>query len=425
MLESEDLRGLPPVFSTLKLLRNEGGTLIVETESGPLNEMLTWITNKSDYGINPQGKALETEFGSSPYGWDVDVVKLFTLCLLRAGQITATSQGLSINAVEDFGAGDVFTNNTKFRSATFRPKKVLDFAEVVKAAEAFKSTFGEEVKQLTQDEVAKAIRDKAIGRQRDLREVLAMLQQNQLPGTDLFTSGISQMEQISTAGEEETILGFASGHAELKDALARAADIQSTIAEPQLQTLSRARRVLKHHWPFLSQEANATDEDRECAEQLSDLMQKEMFYKELPSIDQHAGRLEGLYDATFKAAVQDRSNCYTAAVEQLRSTAGWDQLDKDVQKRISEPLSSRTSNDVPGTTPIPQLRADVDACDKRLADAVAEVHRLIEGDRIVQVKVGGHFKGGVDTEEQLDTALSSLREECLHHIGKNKRVLIQ
>ncbi len=28
-------------------------------------------------------------------------------------------------------------------------------------------------------------------------------------------------------------------------------------------------------------------------------------------------------------------------------------------------------------------------------DAVTEVHRLIEGDRIVQVKVGGHFKGGV------------------------------
>ena len=67
----------------------------------------------------------------------------------------------------------------------------------------------------------------------------------------------------------------------------------------------------------------------------------------------------------------------------------------------------------------------MDACDKRLADAVAEVHRLIEGDRIVQVKVGGHFKGGIDTEEQLDTALSSLRDECLHHIGKNKRVLIQ
>jgi hypothetical protein len=425
MLESEDLRGLPQVFSTLKLLRNEGGTLVIEADAGPLHEMLAWIGNKSDYGINPSGKQLEAEFNGSPYGWDVDVVKLFTLCLLRAGQITATSQGLSVNAVEDLGARDIFTNNTKFRSATFRPKKVLDFAEVVKAADAFKSTFGEEVRQLTQDEVAKSICEKAISRQRDLREAQAMLQQNNLPGTDLFTSGISQMEQIVAADEEETILSFASGHAELKDALARAADILSTIAEPQLQTLGRARRVLEHYWPFLSQEADAAQEDSECAEKLSDLMKKETFYKELPSIDQHAGRLEGLYDAIFKDSVQVRSECYTSAVEQLKATAGWEQLDEDVRKRISEPLSSRTSNDVLDTTPIPQLRADVDACGKRLADAVAEVHRLIEGDRIVQVKVGGHFKGGVDTEEQLDTALTSLREECLHHIGKNKRVLIQ
>ena len=50
---------------------------------------------------------------------------------------------------------------------------------------------------------------------------------------------------------------------------------------------------------------------------------------------------------------------------------------------------------------------------------------LIEGDRIVQVKVGSYFTGGIDTEEQLDAALGSLRDECLHHIGKNKRILIQ
>ena len=425
ILESEDLRGLPSVFSTLKLLRNEGGTLVVETESGPLGEILTWISNKSDYGSNPQGKALETEFGSSPYGWDIDVVKLFTLCLLRAGKITATSQGLSMESAEDFHASDVFTNNTKYRAATFRFKKVLGFEEILEAANAFKNTFGEEIKSLNQDEVAKAIRGKSISRQRDLRDVMSMLELHRLPGTDLFSSGISQMEQISTAGEEETILGFASGHAELKDALARAADIQSTIAEPQLQMLDQARYALQHHWPFLSQESETTDDDRQCSEKLCDLMQKETFYKELPSIDQHTNRLQKLYDKAFAAAVQARGESYTAAMEQLASTAGWEQLEDDVQQRISTPLASRTTSEVPNTTPIPQLRADIDACDKRLADAIAEVHRLIEGDRIVQVKIGSHFSGGIDTEEQLDAALGGLREECLHHIGKNKRVLIQ
>ncbi len=73
------------------------------------------------------------------------------------------------------------------------------------------------------------------------------------------------------------------------------------------------------------------------------MMQKETFYKELPSIDQCTAHLEDLYDAAFEAAVQQRSTDYTSAVEQLKSTAGWDQLDEDVQQRIGDPLSSRTS----------------------------------------------------------------------------------
>ena len=425
LLNSDDLRGLPPVFNDLSLLRNEGGSIVLETESGPLAEMLTWINNKSDYGTNPSGKALESEFGGTPYGWDVDVVKLFALSLLRSGQVTVTSQGVTIESVVDLGAIDAFTNNTKFRACTFRPKKVLDFAEIVKAGDAFEKTFGEKIASLTQDEVARAIREKAASSQRDLRNVLSLLERNQLPGGELFASSISQMEQISTANEEETILSFAGGFAKLKDALARAADISQKISEPQLQTLSRARTVLNRYWPFLAAESSTTDADRQQTDELADLMLRETFYRELPRIDQAASHLEKLYLAAFAKAVIDRADCYGAAVDKLKSTAGWEQLDEDRQKHISEPLVSRANTDVPASTPIPQLNADNDACDKRLADAVAEVHRLIEGDRVVRVKVGGHFSSGIDTEEQLDAALGSLREECLHHIGKNKRILIQ
>jgi hypothetical protein len=425
ILNSEDLRGLPAVFTELKLLRNEGSSVVLNTESGPLAEMLTWINNKSDYGINPTGKALESEFGDTPYGWDVDVIKLFALSLLRSGQVTVTSQGVTIESVVDLGAVDAFTNNTKFRACTFRPKKVLDFAEILKAGTAFEQTFGEKISSLTQEEVAQAIREKAINCQRDLRSVLSLLERHQLPGGELFTSSISQMEQISTANEEEVILSFAGGHERLKDALAKAADISKTIAEPQLHILSRARTVLHHHWPFLANEPSTSDQDRQKADELSELMQRDTFYRELPRIDQASSHLDKLYRRAFSDAVAERAEGYLVAGDQLKSTTGWDQLSDDQKNRIAEPLASRTSKEVSESTPIPQLRSDIDARDKRLSDAIAEVHRLIEGDRIVQVRIRSHFAAGVDTEEQLDAALGSLREECLHHIGKNKRVLIQ
>jgi hypothetical protein len=425
LLNSEDLRGLPAVFTDLKLLRTEGKSVVLNTDSGPLAEMLTWITNKSDYGIAPTGKALEAEFGRTPFGWDVDVIKLFALALLRSGLVTVTSQGVTIESVVDLGALDAFTNNTKFRACTFRPKKVLDFAEIVKAASAFEETFGEKIASLTQEEVARAIRARAISSQRELRTALSLLDRHQLPGGELFTTAISQLEQISTAGEEDAILSFAGGHSQLKDSMVRAADISKSIGEPQLYVLSRARTVLTHHWPFLANEPQTSDEDRRIAEELAEMMQRETFYREIPRIDQASQHLNGLYRRTFSAVVAERADGYTFAGKTLQSTTGWDRLNDEQRQRIADPLYSRTGSNVPETTPIPQLRSDIDARDKRLSDAIAEVHRLIEGDRIVQVKVGSHFAGGIDTEEQLDAALGSLREECLHHIGMNKRILIQ
>ena len=425
LLNSEDLRGLPAVFTDLKLLRTEGKSVVLNTDSGPLAEMLTWITNKSDYGIAPTGKALEAEFGGTPFGWDVDVIKLFALALLRSGLVTVTSQGVTIESVVDLGALDAFTNNTKFRACTFRPKKVLDFAEIVKAASAFEETFGEKIASLTQEEVARAIRARAISSQRELRTALSLLDRHQLPGGELFTTAISQLEQISTAGEEDAILSFAGGHSQLKDSMVRAADISKSIGEPQLYVLSRARTVLTHHWPFLANEPQTSDEDRRIAEELAEMMQRETFYREIPRIDQASQHLNGLYRRTFSAVVAERADGYTFAGKTLQSTTGWDRLNDEQRQRIADPLYSRTGSNVPETTPIPQLRSDIDARDKRLSDAIAEVHRLIEGDRIVQVKVGSHFAGGIDTEEQLDAALGSLREECLHHIGMNKRILIQ
>jgi hypothetical protein len=425
LVENADLRGLPPVFTTLKLLRVEGGTPVLVTDSGPLFEMLGWTSNKNDYGSTPQGKALDAEFGKAPYGWDFDVVKLFALCLLRAGKVVATSQGQSIESVDALTAKEVFTNNNLFRAATFRPKKTLGFEDILKAATAYKKTFGEQIKEVEQGVVAAAIRGKSVERQKDLRAVHALLDKHRLPGAEVFSGAISQMDQLATTGEEETILGFSGCHAALKDALTRAADIQGAVTEPQLVMLGRAQDVLAGRWPFLVSEPDLGDEDRKSAEKLDDLMQRESFYRELPTIDQLTTRLEKLYGDRFQAVVKARADCYKQAVEQLRTTPGWEQLNADWQSRIAQPLASRAITDVPTSVPIPQLRADLDACPKRLADAVAEVHRLIEGDRVVVVKVAGHFNAGIDTAEQLDAALGSLRDECLHHIGKNKRVLIQ
>ena len=88
-------------------------------------------------------------------------------------------------------------------------------------------------------------------------------------------------------------------------------------------------------------------------------------------------------------------------------------------------MVSRTTSDVAKATPIPQLRSDIDACPKRLGDAVSEVLKLIEGNRLVKVNATSYFKNGIETDEQLGTALEGLRDECTKHIATGKKVFLQ
>ena len=57
--------------------------------------------------------------------------------------------------------------------------------------------------------------------------------------------------------------------------------------------------------------------------------------------------------------------------------------------------------------------------------AIAELRRLIDGERLATVDVGGYFAGGIETQEQLKAALDGVREECERLIGAGKKVIVQ
>jgi hypothetical protein len=43
---------------------------------------------------------------------------------------------------------------------------------------------------------------------------------------------------------------------------------------------------------------------------------------------------------------------------------------------------------------------------------------------LAPVNVQPYFAGGIETEEQLDAALTGLKDECMRLIGKGKKVVL-
>jgi hypothetical protein len=425
LMTTENLRGLTPVFADLNLVRDKGGKPVFSTDAGLLGEVFARINNRTSYGEVANGRYLTDDFSQEPYGWDFDVVRLLVATLLRAGKIEVTSKGQVIESALSIEAKKTLSDNNLFRQASFLPKVGLEFTHVLDACDHFKEVFGREIPEIEQGVAVNALRTEVRRNDQGLREIHAVMTRHNLPGADILGGALDQMRAILTGKDEQAILTFNSAYKEIKEAIKRSAELDQVLTEPHLLDLERARKALETDWPFLMEEPDLGQECHNHAEKLTDLMARETFFRELPAIDQHTRALEREYLRRHQDAVKQRTEVYSDALTKLRSTPGWDQLNEDQRQRVSKPFAVRAKSDGADAQAIPLIREQIGACDSLLKKAVEEVFRLVDGNRVVCVSASSYFSGGIETEEQLDSALAGLRDECLEFIAEGKKVLLQ
>ncbi len=425
LLTTENLRGLTPVFVDLNLVRDQGGKPVFNTDAGPLGEVFDRINNRTSYGEVANGRYVTDEFSKEPFGWDFDVVRLLVAALLRAGKIEVTSKGQVIESALSLEARKTLSDNNLFRQASFVPKVGLEFAHILDACEHFKDVFGREIPEIEQGVAVHALRNEIRRHDQQLREIHAVLTSRSLPGAEVIGGALNQMGSILTGKDEQAITTFNAAYKELKEAIKRCSELEQVLTEPHLLDLERSQRTLKTIWPFLENEPDLATGYHEHASELTDLMARETFFRELPAIDQHTTAIEREYRRRHQEAVNERTLAYSDALTRLRSTPGWDQLNDDQMQLVSTPLLVRTTPDGAATQEIPLIREQIGACHSLLKKAIEDVFRLIDGNRIVCVNPSSYFSGGIETEEQLDAALAGLRDECLEFIAEGKKVLLQ
>jgi hypothetical protein len=419
---AENLQGLPSVFGSLGLLRGEKGKTVFRVESGPLKEVLDRIDERANYGDTASGRFLSDEFAKEPFGWDFDVVHLLTLSLLRAGKLEAVSQGQTFDSLGIEAKNSIGKNNL-FRQASFRPKKGIEFEELVKASEAFRDTFGTEVRELNAGTIVHELRREVARHEDTVASALGQLTAHRLPGGDVLDAALGQIKAILRGSEDNALATFNSSHRSIKDAIKRAAELEQSLTPPRLHDLERARQALSLAWPILKEEEDIGMDFQSRADELADLFGRETFFRDLPAIEQHARAIENEYARRFDDALQARIDAYSKAYDRLIKTPGWPEVPEEVRQAIAAPLLAGKQPS-PRTAPMTLLRSERDACDSRLRLAVRRVQEIFDGERLVTVQVNAYFGSGVESEEQLDAALAGLREECAHLIGAGKKVVL-
>jgi hypothetical protein len=423
LFTAENLNGLPSVFSALSLLRDERGKTVFRVEGGPLKEVLDRIDERANYGDTASGRFLSDELAKEPFGWDFEVVRLLVLSLLRAGKIEATSKGQTIESVISVDARDTFSNNNLFRQASFRPKKGIEFEELVKASDAFRDTFGTEVRELNAGSIVQELRKEVARHEDTVASALGLLTAHRLPGGAVLEAALGQMKVILRGSEDGAIATFNSSHRSIKDGIKRAAELEQNLTEPRLHDLERARQALSLAWPVLKDEEDIGSGLKSRAHELEDLFSRETFFRDIPAIEQHARAIENEYARRFDDALQARIDAYSKAYARLTKTPGWSDVPVEARQAIAAPLLTGMQP-LPRTAPIALLRSERDAAESRLRLAIRLIQETLDGERLATVQVNAYFGRGVESEEQLDAALTGLREECARLIGAGKKVVL-
>jgi hypothetical protein len=423
LLTAENLSGLPPVFTHLGLLRDEQNRRVLKTDVVPLSEVMAQIDARAAYGEQATGKFLEDEFLKPPFGWDFDVIRLLTLSLLRAGTIEAVAKGQTIDQANSTAAKESFSSNNLFRAASFRPKKGLDFPVIVQAAENYRETFGEEASELAAGAIAAEIRA-AVERHEDaLDGVLAKMRSASLPGIDVIDSAVNQMRAIRRGSEENAILTFNASHKSIKEAIKRGSDLAAVVTDSALRDIEKARGAVA----MISILRDETDLDPTYLEKgtmLKDLLGRETFFRESPAIYQIATTIDEEYGRRYHAALDERVHTYLDALEILSKTPGWERLDETQRDEVSRQLEQCADKNWNNQT-IRHLRSETEVCASRLNAAIEKVYRILEGARLVTVSINQYFSGGIETEEQLNQALTGIRDEFSRLIGEGKKVIVK
>lgn len=425
IMKGENLLGLTPVFTQLKLVREESGTTVLETDSGPLAEVLGKIRDRADYGETPTGKYLADEFSKEPFGWDFDVVRLFVVALIRAGRIQATSKTQLIDSATSLDAQNTFPNNGLFRSSSFQPKVGIDIKHLADADTRFSEVFGRGLPELEQGVVAREIRSAVEEHEQGVRDIETILKQNSLPGAELLETALGQMATIRRGSDEHTIITFNGSYKEIKEANKRAAELAIELTGPALEDIKRARAVLDAQWPVLQAEAGTSEELQADAAKLEDLLARETFFRELPTIEQCASHVGAAYSELLATTSDARCDAYAEALAALRATPGWAQLGEDQQIAVAAPLTERAEAPAPGSASIALLREQVANCSQLLDAAVGRLLDMLDGNRLARVDLRSYFTGGIDNEEQLDAALAGVREEIAALLAADKKVIVR
>lgn len=436
LVEAADFRGLPATVyegsGGLGLISVQGGKYAPNPDAPAAREVLSYIQQQHAQGQAVTGRALELQFGSRPYGWEVETVMLVAAALFRAGTVELTVKGRKVRAATDPGARDAFGGVAGFRATGFSPRSGgLTIQEIAAAHMAYESLFGD---QVDPDEAALAAAiARRVSEEREtlILPVAAAVQHQGLPGADALRQLADDLKGIAQSPSDDAIRTFAQQSGVIRQGIEVARRMRAALSPAGQETLRMARQALEVAWPALVQKG-LEGPLAEAAGRLRDNLQVETWYERLPQMAQDAGAIAAAYRTLYEDLMHRRDAAYQRGVEEVRSMMGFDSLTAAQQDHVLAPLLGPLQQravvsgggDLPARPSVAELESQILAAEGALREAQRRLEALLRP-AAVTVRLRQFLGTSCESEADLNERLAALRDHCLKLLREGKPILFE
>jgi len=212
-------------------------------------------------------------------------------------------------------------------------------------------------------------------------------------------------------------------------------------AEKNLKILSEGRRILSSEWPIL--EEHDVDDDTELkAKELSETLDSEEFFDNLEAIRLASKAINTQYRKLYEKVHAERQLEYSEALEYIRGKPEWTSISKnpdiddEQRKALLLALTDRCEHelDMPENmgecricrSSIDQMETDITAVEA-IRDKVLKhiIELAAPGETFIRLKISNLFSRTLETEEDANEFLETLKEHLMKELKKGIRVILE
>lgn len=441
LLNAENLLHLPrPVFydgeQGLNIVRREGTQAVLNEASPPVAEVAGFIHSAKEYGNRVTGKTLEENFTGYGYGWDLDLLRLLTAVLFRAGHIEVTYQGQTHQSYLEPIAREVFSKPTSFRAASFTERTGKPgYADLASASDLYVEMTGEAEPDLDEAKIAAAFRSLADRDYQDLVSLRATAQAHQLPLVEQLTDYLAVIEQIKRSDPASLIHHIVAEGRTVKDLREGFLAARRGVTDDLITTLDQARFILNRVVPTLCEEGLDTEG---MPERLQEILQSGTFFLEQEDLIELTDTLLQQYRGIYESVHDERTRTYGRAIQTVQEEEDFDSLSPGEKDAVLAELTRHTCNKYifkemgcsSCRASIPQMRSDIAAVGELIRTSILQLRELVakkdpENRPVVKVKLSRFFPPQLEDDEGIEAAIEKLRDELQKLISEGRIVILE